>query len=94
MKTAGMKASKVMPALHYHQDENGELDAMLCTHVDDLLFAPKPRGAKGIQEIHGKVSVGRAEEGSFRYCGRRFTQHDDFTIEIELRRTPEESSQS
>ena len=94
VKTAGMKASKVMPALHYHQDENGELDAMLCTHVDDLLFAHKPRGAKGIQEILGKVSVGRAEEGSFRYCGRRFTQHDDFTIEIELRRTPEESSQS
>jgi len=39
VKTAGMKASKVMPALYYPLDENGELDAMLCTHVDDLLFA-------------------------------------------------------
>ena len=28
VKTAGMKVSKVMPALYYHQDENGELDAM------------------------------------------------------------------
>ena len=83
VKTAGMKASKVMPALYYHQDENGELDAMLCTHVDDLLFAHKPSGAKVIQEILGKFSVGKTEEGSFRYCGRRFTQHDDFTIEID-----------
>ena len=83
VKTAGMKASKVMPALYYHQDENGELDAMLCTHVDDLLFAHKPSGAKVIQEILGKFSVGKTEEGSFRYCGRRFTQHDDFAIEID-----------
>ena len=83
VKTAGMKASKVMPALYYHQDENGELDAMLCTHVDDLLFAHKPSGAKVIQEILGKFSVGKTEEGSFRYCGRRFTQHDDFTVEID-----------
>ena len=83
VKTAGMKASKVMPALYYHQDKNGELDAMLCTHVDDLLFAHKPSGAKVIQEILGNFSVGKTEEGSFRYCGRRFTQHDDFTIEID-----------
>ena len=72
VKTAGMKVSKVMPALYYHQDENGELDAMLCTHVDDLLFAHKPSGAKVVQEILGKfmkiLSVGKTEEGSFRYC--------------------------
>ena len=68
VKTAGMKVSKVMPALYYHQDENGELDAMLCTHVDDLLFAHKPSGAKVVQEILGKFSVGKTEEGSFRYC--------------------------
>jgi len=36
-----------------------------------------------IQEILGKFSVGKTEEGSFRYCGRRFTQHDDFTVEID-----------
>eukprot|EP00435_Cladocopium_sp_Y103_P072118 s374_g39.t1 len=78
-----MKASKVMPALYFHQDENGDLDAMLCTHVDDLLFAHKPSGAKVMEEILGKFSVGKTEEGSFRYCGRRFTQHDDFSIEID-----------
>ena len=83
VKGAGMKASKVMPALYYHHDENGELDAMLCTHVDDLLFAHKPSGAKVIQEILEKFSVGKTEEGSFRYCGRRFTQHSDFTVEID-----------
>ena len=70
---AGMKASKVMPALYYHLDENGDLDAVLCTHVDDLLFAHKPSGAKVIENTLGKFSVGKTEEGSFRYCGRRFT---------------------
>eukprot|EP00435_Cladocopium_sp_Y103_P049354 s1856_g14.t2 len=79
----GMKALKVMPALYFHQDENGDLDAMLCTHVDDLLFAHKPSGAKVMEEILGKFSVGKTEEGSFRYCGRRFTQHDDFSVEID-----------
>ena len=78
-----MKASKVMPALYCHHDDNGELDAMLCTHVDDLLIAHKPSGAKVIQEILEKFSVGKTEEGSFRYCGRHFTQHSDFTVEID-----------
>ena len=47
VKDAGMKASKVMPALYYHLDENSDLDAVLCTHVDDLLFAPQARWSKG-----------------------------------------------
>ena len=47
VKTAGVKASKVMPALYYHQDENGELDAMLCSHVDDLIVCPQAKWSKG-----------------------------------------------
>ena len=62
MKTAGMKASKVMPALYYHPDEKGELDAMLCTHVDDLLFAHKPSGAKVIQGSLGSSQSGRLKK--------------------------------
>ena len=61
VKDAGMKASKVMPALYYQLDENGDLDAMLCTHVDELLFAHKPSGAKVIENILGKFSVGKTE---------------------------------
>ena len=85
----------MMPALYYHQDENGELDAMLCTHVDDLLFAHKPSGAKVIQEILGKFSVGK----------ERLKTEASGTVDVGLpstmisrsksmlRRTPEESSQ-
>eukprot|EP00435_Cladocopium_sp_Y103_P046809 s352_g13.t1 len=44
VKSAGMKASKVMPALYYHQDENGDLDAMLCEQ--GVLLTPRQTGQK------------------------------------------------
>ena len=58
-----------------------KLEALLCTHVDDLLFCHDAQeGKKAIEGLLGRFSVGKIDETSFRYCGRRFTQREDFTV--------------
>ena len=58
---------------------------MMCTHVDDLLFAYTDEGKEAVDAILNRFSVGKIEEGSFRYCGRRFSQDDDYTIHVDVR---------
>ena len=59
---------------------------MMCAHVDDLLFAYIQRRRQGsVDAILNRFSVGKIEEGSFRYCGRRFSQDDDYTIHVDVR---------
>ena len=38
------------------------------------------KGKKAIEGLLGRFSVGKIEETSFRYCGPRFTQSEDFTV--------------
>jgi len=58
---------------------------MVCTHVDDLPFAYTDEGKEAVDAILNRFSVGKIEEGSFRYCGRRFSQDDDHTIHVDVR---------
>ena len=74
---AGFLPSSVSPAMYYKINEEMKLEALLCTHVDDLLFCPD--GQEGKEAIEGLL--GRS---SFRYCGRRFTQGEDFTVCVDV----------
>ena len=58
---------------------------MMCTHVDDLLFAYTDEGKEAVDAILNRFSVGKIEEGSFRYWGRRFSQDEDCTIHVDVR---------
>jgi hypothetical protein len=58
---------------------------MMCTHVDDLPFAYTDEGKEAVDAILNRFSVGKIEEGSFRYCGCRFSQDDDHTIHVDVR---------
>ena len=92
VKDAGMKASKVMPALYYHLDENGDHDAMLCTHVDDLLSAHKPSGAKVIEDILGSSPLERPKREAFATADGVSLSTMTSPWRLTRRRTPEESS--
>ena len=81
----GFFSSAVSPAMYYKIDNEKKLQALLCTHVDDLLFCHDGKeGKKAIENLLGRFSVGKIEESSFRYCGRRFTQSEDFTVCVDV----------
>ena len=79
----GFVASQICPATYFLFGKDRHLAAMMCTHVDDLLFAHTDEGKEAA--ILNRFSVGKIEEGSFRYCRRRFSQDEDCTIHVDVR---------
>ena len=67
---SGFRRYLIFSALYYALDENGELVALLCTHVDDLLFASRGVGTAMIQKVFDTFKIGKIESGAFRFCGR------------------------
>ena len=55
---------------------------MIATHVDDLLYCYLDEGKKTIEGILKRFTIGKTESGRFRYCGRQFVQHEDYSVSI------------
>ena len=71
--------------MYYKVNEEMKLEALLCTHVDDLLFCHDgQKGKKAIDDLLGRFSVGKIEETSFRYCRRRFAQDENFSVSVDF----------
>ena len=51
--------------------------ALLCTHVDDLLFASTSEGDRIIQHVLDAFRIGKVEKGTFQFC--------DFTTTVNVR---------
>ena len=82
---AGFLPSSVSPVMYYKINEEMKLEALLCTHVGDFLSCHDGQdGKKAIEGLLGRFSVGKIEETSFRYCGRGFTQSEDFTVCVDV----------
>ena len=81
----GFVASQICPATYFLFGKDQHLAAMMCTHVDDLLFADTDEGKEAVDAILNRFSVGKIEEGSFRYWGRRFSQDEDCTLHVDVR---------
>eukprot|EP00971_Amphidinium_carterae_P352490 6492618-Amphidinium_carterae.1 len=85
---SGLKENRVKRAL-YTYSENGVVQAMLATHVDDILWAAQPSAEGMIQNILNTFEFGKVEEGSFRFCGKQITQAEDYTITVTCKETTE-----
>ena len=81
----GLKTSRVLSALYFLTDKEGNLCAALCTHVDDFLWAARGAGEEVMQRLLDRFKIGRVETDKFRFCGREYIQHEDCTIEINCR---------
>ena len=65
-------------ALFYRHDDNGEIEGMICLHVDDLLHAGSPSFRKNVIDgIRKTFAVGSIESGTFKYIGFKFTQDEN-----------------
>jgi len=70
-----------MPAC-FHLAVDGVTKVILCTHVDDILWANCDEYQYVIDKILGAFDVGKIEQGDFRYCGCEVKQDTDFTIRV------------
>ena len=62
----GFFSSSVSPALCYKIDDEKKLKALLCIHVDDLLFCHNGKvGKQAIANLLGRFSGGKIEESFF-----------------------------
>jgi hypothetical protein len=63
--------------------QQGKIELICGTHVDDLLFAGSKHGTEVIQSLQGTFPIKSWEFGNFVYCGRRF-QQDPKTFEVSI----------
>lgn len=52
--------------------------------MDDLLFSSLPEGDHVVEKLLRRFEIGSAEMGTFRYCGKQFTQGKDGAITIKV----------
>ena len=70
-KEVGLLSSRIFPAFYFHI-ENGVVDVVLTTHVDDFLWACTESGHAIVDRLLTRFGVGRKEEGRPRFCGKQF----------------------
>ena len=68
LQQLGMIKSKMDPALFYRQNEEGKLDSMLVTHVDNFLHAGTERFNKEVVEkLEVIFQMGKTQAWDFKY---------------------------
>ena len=83
-RQSGLKASQIFPGLYYLPGEKGgDAYALMCTHVDDLLYSFLPEGEQVMKSFLAKFSVGSSDTNSFRYCGKQFERGSDNIIKVD-----------
>ena len=68
---------EVDPAFYVLQ-KDGEIQGLLCSHVDDLLWCGNEAMDAVMERIQQRFTFGSTEHGSFRFCGRKITSEKDF----------------
>ena len=77
----GMYENEIMKSLYsFHID--GEVMLILAVHVDDILCAAKPEYEHMVEELLAKFEIKETKVGQVRFCGREYTQGDDFSIKV------------
>ena len=82
-KEVGLFSSRIFPAFYFHI-ENGAVDVVLTTHVDDFLWACTESGHAVVDHLLTRFEVGRKEEGRLRFCGKQFdASGHDILLDVE-----------
>ena len=71
IKEVRLLSSRIFPAF-YFQIENGVVDIVLTTHVDDFLWVCTESVHAIVDRLLTRFEVGRKEEGRLRFCGKQF----------------------
>ena len=88
LQSAGAVMSDVEFAYFYLHDDCGQLIGIILAHVDDLLFAHDGSEAAELfmKNLREQIEFGEEKAatspGGLEYCGRRYVQSADFSIEV------------
>ena len=74
----------------YVIEVDGDIKAMLITHVDDLCFAVKPDHEKWMLNILEEFVVKKVEHTKFRFCGKEIEQLSDYSIKVTCKDSTEQ----
>jgi hypothetical protein len=73
-------------AVYFKYDNNGNLDGMVSTHVDDFNLAGSKNFVTMVtRKIQAALDVSKIEDGSFRFTGIDVEQMDDGSIVISMK---------
>ena len=75
--TLAKKESKILKACYYITDDQGKLQGILASHVDDLNWAVTTPHENVMIEVGKLFIFGKSSERYFRFCGREVAQDDE-----------------
>ena len=79
----GCVVSKFDRALFRYENSKKVTSGLIVLHVDDLLLAGDEEFHSAvISQLLGDYEVGRADKGSFQYCGTKITCHSDGSVSL------------
>ena len=61
------------------------MEGIVVSHVDDLLMSGSPVAIASLEALGPELAFGSLEKGSFVYCGKRISQHSDYSISIDMK---------
>ena len=77
----GLVECKLCRSLYTYRDNVSRNVVMAGAHVDDTLWAAEPEFEYLLMNnLFQHFELSQVEEGSFRFCGREYSQGDDFGI--------------
>ena len=80
----GWQRSSLDAAMWFLWSEDGKtMEGIVVSHVDDLLMSGSPVAIASLEALGKELAFGSLEKGSFVYCGKRISQHSDYSISID-----------
>ena len=77
MQNLGCRQCAIEPSLFYKLSDDGKLEGILVSHIDDFLHAGTPLFRENVMgPLRKRFLAGRVEGGSFSYVGFKITQND------------------
>ena len=84
----GLRENQIAKAVYVYE-KDGDIKAVLLTHVDDMCWAAKEGWEEPVQKILDTFDVRKVEERNFRFCGKEIVQRDNFDIEVSCKHATE-----
>ena len=89
IEDATFKENTTLRALYGCVDRTGNIQALLGTHVDDMMWAAVKDVEHQVQKILDHFDCRKIEKGEFRFCGKEVKQFADFSIKVTCKDTSE-----
>jgi len=75
--------------MYVFRDKGGRIALMAGAHVDDIMWAAVPEYERIMTDLFKHFELNQIEEGNFRFCGREYSQSEDFSVYVTCKNNTE-----